>query len=470
MARGQARSSGVDAPPSPGGVPRGLVLVEPLGQKTWRALADGEIPVAARWLAAASPSPGHASDAATLTWPVWADDPTRDLFPRLGPTLVPVLGLARTDTARWLMSELDDGVPLRRLLALARLTPLQAAAVLDEARAGLVALHDHGRWHGRVHAANVHVGPGGLVRVSDWGPAWLTATALDGHRVADLAALSRLAGELVVSAGAPRHRPASRQAELYGDLARRAETSRLDPGQPLPVLLDADERTRAAAELATVVQALRRSRRPPAPAAQQPPVAAPRTPAVPLVSAGPPVLRRARRRRPSPLVVGLAVSAVLAAAVAAEVVLLGPDIRSSWHRLTDAPADTSRDPRTVVAGAAAPRLAPAASGAVTRVVARPLAACRPGAVCDLRVLVQVWPDDTTRIPVAWTVEVVDTCTGVRTSHPGGAARVPLGADRVDGLTRVLLPDAPDLAVVVVTHQPAEAASAPLLVPAGAGSC
>lgn len=491
MARGVARSQGLQVTSSPGADPHVLLLVEPLSGHTWRAVSNGGSPVAARWLATATAPASVQSgpDAATGTWPVWAGDPNRVSFAVLHPALVPVLGLARTEKAHWLLSELDAGVPLRRLLALARLTPLQAAAVIDGVLAPLAALHEQGRWHGRVHANNVHVSPTGQVRVSDWGPALLAPGPLDGHRQADLSAATRLAGELAAAARLPQHRAGSRQAQLQDQVERRANGSHLDGGNPTALLRDADERARAAAELATIVQALRRSRRahvpePDLPApnvpAQRPPsepmttrempTEPPESAPVPLVSAGPPVLRLPKRRRPSPRVLAIASLALLGAAVVTEVALLGPDIRTSWARLTDAPADEGRDPRTVVAGNDAPTLGPAAAGAVIRVAVRPMSTCVPGQVCDLRVSVQVWPDDSRRIPVAWSITVVDSCTGERTRHPGGAAKVPAGADRVDGLTHVVLPQSRALAIVAVTAEPARAASAPLLVPARAGPC
>lgn len=482
MARSVARSHGLQAASSPGAGPHALTLVEPMGAHTWRAVVDGGVPVAARWLAAATQQPpGHADpEAATVTWPVSADDPGRVSIPDLGPQLVPVLGLARTAGAHWLLSELDDGVPLRRLLALARPTPLQASALLDAVLAALAALHDHGLWHGRVHTNNVHVSPAGLVRVGDWGPSLLAPGPLDGHRQADLAATTRLAGELAAATRLTPRRAGSRQAQLKDAVQRCAAVGLTDAENPSAGLLsDGGERARATAELATIVQALRRSRRTPfipAPrepsdlAAREVPFEPPPAAPVPLASAGPPVLRLVPRRRGSSMVQAIAILAVLGAAVVAEVGLLGPDIRASWQRLTDAPADEGRDPRDVVGGADVPAPAPAAAGAVTRVAARPLRECSPGRVCDLRILVQVWPDDARRIPVAWTVAVVDTCTGARTTHPGGAAKVSIGADRVDGLTRVRLPEARALAVIAVTVEPAMAASAPVLVPARAGPC
>jgi hypothetical protein len=446
-----------------------LHLVEALSPRTWRAVVGdpgGERPVAARWLASVG----------SRATPVLTSPP-------VVPWLMPALGLARTERAHWLLSELDEGIDLRRLLALARLTPLQAAAVLDDSAAALAELHRRGRWHGRVHAGNVQVGLGGLIRVTDWGPAWLQPGTLDGHRAVDLAALTGLAGEL--AAQVTPQRGGSRQAQLYDDLRRRADRSLPRPdaeADPTAWLLDEHEHARARAELATVTQALRRSRRTTAPAPrvpaqrqpEDPPATRPPAPVVPLVSTGPPLLpkptapRRTLARR-----TGVILSLLLVAAVAAELVVLGPGIRADWRRLTTgptAPATPARGAAGPDGGAPLPRLGPPAAGAVTGVALRPLTTCVPGQVCDVRVLVRVWPNDTRRVPVAWRMVVVDRCTGVRVERPGGAVVVPVGADRVDGLSHVLLPRTGALALAAVTVEPATAASPSIAVPATGTSC
>lgn len=474
------------------------MLVEPLGAHTWKGLAYDGTPVTARWLSATTEQPGHdqaseVSEVAAETWPIWTDGASAPPAP--SPFLLPVLGLARTPHAIWLLSELDEGVPLRRLVAAARLTPLQAAMVLDDVHAALDALHREGHWHGRVHAGNVHIGSQGQVRLGDWAPAMLVRPAvLDGHRTSDLAALTRLAGELATAASRPQHPPGSRQAQLLEVVQRAAVRT------PPPTLVtDPDERARAAAELATVAQALQRvsqplpapphqKRRPeppqrraaargPVPAQRQtsdPRTSAERPPAspTPLVSTGPPVLHPIQPRRPPRLLVAAVTLVVLGAAVVAELVLLGPHISSNWKRLTAAPANQSKDPRQVLAGSGAgvPAPAPAAAGPVTGVAVRQLEACRPGQVCPVRVLVRVWPDNQKRMQVHWTLRVIDRCSGAETTYPGSIAGIPPGADRVDGLSWVPLPAGRSLAVVAVTEQPAKAASPPLLVPAQAGRC
>lgn len=87
----------------------------------------------------------------------------------------------------------------------------------------------------------------------------------------------------------------------------------------------------------------------------------------------------------------------------------------------------------------------------------------------MRTLIQVWPQQE-ELQIRWDIVVVDRCTGVRSKIPGRIAEVPPGGDRVDGVVQVALPESSALAVVAVTTMPAQAASAPLLVPADGGGC
>lgn len=500
----QGVARGSKAPVSPPAAPDpALRLVEPLGARTWQGLAYDGTPVAARWLAATTQSASSPAIEMSLPAP-WQSPGGGPATLRLPPptsVLLPVLGLARTADAVWLLSELDDGVPLRRLLAAARLTPLQAAVVLDDVHAALVALHAEQCWHGRLHAGNVHVGSAGQVRLGDWGPALLVRPAvLDGHRDVDLAGLGQLAAELADAAGRPARPPGTRQAELL-DALRRAGARR--PQELAALVPDPVERASATAELSTLVRALRRVSRPlePPPSAGQPldPPAStpPRDPPVPtqrrstdsptrtasrpasdppavapppLVSPPPAELHPPERRRPPRLLLAGVTLAVLAAAVFGEVALLGSDIRASWKRLTTTTADEGKDPRQIVAGAAVPTIAPPAAGPITRVTLRSLETCVPGRVCPVRVLVQVWPDNGRQQRVHWSLVVLDRCTGARTTTPAKVAAIPPGADRVDVLGHVLLPKSRSLAVVAVTDKPSRTASPPLMVPTRAGPC
>src|SRR5439155_20815914 len=128
----------------------GLALAERMGQRTWLGRTADGAPVAGRWLCRSGPAgPGGAD----LT------GRAAELSAVALPALVPVLGSLRRDGAIWLVSELDRGVSLRRLLQVAELPPAQATVVAAELLAAVDALHAAGHVHGRLHTGNVHVGP-----------------------------------------------------------------------------------------------------------------------------------------------------------------------------------------------------------------------------------------------------------------------------------------------------------------------
>ncbi|HSR24551.1 MAG TPA: protein kinase, partial [Candidatus Eisenbacteria bacterium] len=85
------------------------------------------------------------------------------------PNLVPVLAVGEREGGVWVVSELDAGRPLRRLLAIATLTPEQAARVTVGVLDGLRALHEADLWHGRLDERTVHVGAAGQIRLGAWG-------------------------------------------------------------------------------------------------------------------------------------------------------------------------------------------------------------------------------------------------------------------------------------------------------------
>jgi hypothetical protein len=157
---------------------------------------------------------------------------------------------------------------------------------------------------------------------------------------------------------------------------------------------------------------------------------------------------------------------VLGAAVAAEVILLGDDIRTDIDLLLDAgrggeePAEEAEPDGLPVVPPAPP-----AAGPVTGVDLRALAPCAAGAPCTVRVLVRLLPAAEPRT-VTWSYRIVDRCTGASSTLPGGEVAVPPQADRVAVIGVVPLPALPGLAVMAVTDAPAVAASPPV----STGSC
>jgi hypothetical protein len=94
--------------------------------------------------------------------------------------------------------------------------------------------------------------------------------------------------------------------------------------------------------------------------------------------------------------------------------------------------------------------------------------CAAGQRCLVRTEVGMEPAGATRT-VAWTLEIVDRCSGDTTSAPGVTVTAQPGWSQVWGNSELELPDGPALAVYAVTTSPADAASPALLVPAD-GSC
>ena len=129
-----------------------------------------------------------------------------------------------------------------------------------------------------------------------------------------------------------------------------------------------------------------------------------------------------------------------------------------------ATTDVGRAPSSVDVGA------PGSAGPITLVTAtRANGGCRPGQACAVRVDVHLDPAAAVGA-VTWRVNVYDRCSGeVRT---GSDVTLPVqpGSQQVYGIVRTDLPPSAALAVAAVTSAPATAASEPLLVPAENARC
>ncbi|HEV7187560.1 MAG TPA: hypothetical protein VGN28_06650 [Blastococcus sp.] len=157
---------------------------------------------------------------------------------------------------------------------------------------------------------------------------------------------------------------------------------------------------------------------------------------------------------------------VLGAVVVGEVVFLRDHITADVGLLLDAGRGGGK-PSVAPAPADRPLVAPApaAAGNVAAVDLRPLARCAPGAACTVRLLVRLVPTPGPQV-VTWSFVVVDRCTGTSVTAPGGTVTVPPPADRAIAVGVVALPPSHGVAVVAVTSGPAVAASPPVVV----GSC
>jgi hypothetical protein len=426
------------------------------------------------------------------------------------PCLLAPLGLAGLDDATWLLSSGGEGVSLRRLAAMATLSPSQVVVVGYSILAALAAVHDAGLHHGGVTSANVWILPTGGVRlgaatdISD--PARRGATA----RRLDLEMASHLLVNLL-----PRPR-ASTQVRRREQATPDALRSLLE-GSGLAAWGEAraalapfeaaagDSGTAPACAgavvgLGALVPLLRR---------RDPAGSYPLTPRASADAPGaePPAVelmgRRVGRDRTSaapwvtpPLTVEapprpwFTLAAVVAAVVALIVaVLLGTRIAhrggsttAPGHAAVSSPGtsgSTSAAPAGPPAatgpaagsGAASPPPGPSRAGDVIGVTVAPAsglscAAATSGA-CTL--VVHVYLRQHGSEPVAWHFAVVDRCSGATTVEPGSTVDGLPSYQYVYDTTVVNLPTAHPMTIYAVTSSPSVVASPPLLV-TGATAC
>lgn len=341
------------------------------------------------------------------------------------------------------------GVRLTRLLALAALSPAQAA----EVGAGLLAaLADvEGPDTGSVGPDRVRIGLDGRV-------------VLAPGRGDDPAAADRIAAVLATVADCARERagdPDPTTARLLHELDRATAELPL-AGAPvaarrLEQACAAFDREAVRAELGALALAL-------GPGTDGPTGTGPGGAVRERPPVGPPGERtRSAVHRVWAWVLSIA---VLVGVVALEVALLRDDIVADVDVLLDAG-------RSGVAPSAAPEPdglpilppAPAAAGAVAGVDLRQLKTCNPGEPCTVRVLVRLVPAPDPQT-VTWSYLLVNRCTGATDTAPGGTVTVPPEVGQATAVGTVALPPHPAVAVLVVTDQPAVAAGPPLLT----GSC
>jgi hypothetical protein len=405
----------------------------------------------------------------------------RDALSRLTqvrhPRLVPVLEVAERDQAVCVVSELDRGRSLRRVLAIATLTPAQAAIVAAGVLDGLHALHEAGLGHGRLHAGTVWVGHTGEVRLADWG----LGPPAGGHDATprgDHDAALRLFGSLRRSV----RRPGPRRPAEAGALLQALDACG-GPGEAADLLAGVRRRAgallgegtgeQAAHELALMVAALERDAEPP------PAVAPPIVPQAGVAPSPAAIWRPARRP-----VRGVAVVLVLlvVAAIAGAAAVAGRQALSRGHaaaaRPRPAPSGRTATPTATPAPSPSPSpsgarplpaLAPAVAGSITAVELQPLqGSCQPTQVCPVQVIVRLQPQPSAE-DVRWSFRVFDRCTGATSTLPGAGVTALAGWPYVYGTSWPRLPEGRAVALVAVTEAPAAAAS-PAVLAGDGGSC
>jgi len=434
---------------------------------TWLVRTEAGEPAAAKRL---RPGPGD-SEAEAL----------RRLCTFREPELVAVLGAELSDGRVWVLSELCEGVTLRRLLAVASLTAAQWAVVARSILAGLGALHRRGLVHGALHPGNVHVAADGRVRLADGGlavPAPSPAS-LDELRQRDLSAAWS-----VLRTTAASGRRSGWPAALAGLLAEASPDPRVRDA--VRALLEADDgvgdaevAARARAQLAALVEPLDRGRC--AASANRARLEKMTT------TADPGWVTPTPRQQPAVLAVTtgsmnhgatirrLAVAgAGCAVAVAATILGAGhlahreqPAVGRSAHRAPGPTTTTAASPSPKPLPAL-PLLAPSSAGDVAAVSILPVGSCTPGASCTVtvRVDLEAHPQEM----VGWVLEIIDRCTGRRTEIEVRPMAAPPSFVYVYSPTTVLMPASSASAIIALTTAPAHAASVPLLVPAAAAIC
>lgn len=135
-----------------------------------------------------------------------------------------------------------------------------------------------------------------------------------------------------------------------------------------------------------------------------------------------------------------------------------PPEKSTTGKPDVVPATASNEPKKVTLPA--PKQADPITGVT---VERAEGACTPGKVCPVRVDVRLVPSAQQRT-VAWSLRVIDRCTGKVAKRDGVSMTSLVGWHQVYGISRPKLPKGKALAIVAVTESPAKAASPPLQVP------
>lgn len=333
------------------------------------------------------------------------------------PSLVPALGVQRLDGALWLVSELDDGVWLDRLLGVSRPRPAQAIVISLDMIHGLQSVHTAGYAHGSVTAAQFRVGVDGKVRLDGWLAGALASSGpLDEQRRADLAAVAVLLADLADQARGYLPVTNGNTPAVVAALDAAVEQATMPDARAdlvaaaLEDACGADQEAAARTELAALVTALTTRDRPPAGRGPAEP-AEPREPAEPVTGpTGPPVGGRRDEHRSDPrfdlsaaphtrlrtiwrrLWTALAALVVIVAIVALEFAIFRERLTEDLHLLTGASArQQAADHPTRPPLAPIPAPAPATAGAVDRVDLRALDSCTPGTVCAVRVLVRLQP-------------------------------------------------------------------------------
>ncbi|MGW0022589.1 hypothetical protein ACWDUD_30095 [Rhodococcus sp. NPDC003382] len=376
-------------------------------------------------------------------------------------------------------------VTLGRLLAVATLTPAQAALLITDVVDQLELAHGPERHPTSLRRGAVKVSESGQLTLECAGTPRSWGEIRDA--VADL--LRRIAANSRSAELADRLDEAIAESPDEDDLVRRVRNTaatEFDPGEV------EQKRRQIAALVSTVIG----RDLPEVPVVKQPDTSV----RPPLLATGaslasngwrPPtgrVWHRKKRRRPRRRAIFVLIALLLLIGMVWAAPKAWSELNRGWHTLLD-PVDSSMPneispvsppppapeapPPPAEPGTEAGPVdiaLPVAAGPITKVAANfANGACEPGRPCTMRVDVDVDPAANVGA-VTWNLTVYDRCTGV--AVPGGDITVPVpaGAREAYGIGNVALPPGSALAVAAVTTAPAAAASEPVYVPAENATC
>ncbi|WP_072687564.1 hypothetical protein [Rhodococcus marinonascens] len=372
-------------------------------------------------------------------------------------------------------------VALPTLLAVARLTPAQAAQLVTDL-AGQLELAGGGG--GRPIALRDDA-----VMVSDGGQITIDGPASAASRIEMNDAITGLLRAIATNCRGPE----------FGDLVIESvsETTDLEDlvrrvRRAVAPEFDPDDETRRRRQIGELVKAT--MERPlPDDRAMEDRANVPAGSLAPSAGWYPPVRNawHSRRRRPS---WRQGVFTLLAIVVVVGAVATGPrvwtELNNGWNTVVNpvtlSDEDTLRpvspppavpaDPSVAAtdAGGVEPAAvqtgAPASAGQITGVTASFAdGSCSAGQTCAVRVDVRLDPAATVDT-VTWKLNVYDRCTGEVQSGGDVTMRAEPGRDEVYGLSKTFVPPGYALAVAAVTSSPAVTASEPLYVPAEEATC
>jgi hypothetical protein len=394
------------------------------------------------------------------------------------PGLVPVRRILKRGSTVWMLSEMDDGVPLLRLLDRAKPSLAEAAALAALVLEAVAAMHAAGHRHGGLDGRSVRVGLDGTVRLAGWGPNALFPKGLDDDvRRADVRAAAGLVAGIATAAGRPARPLTEREDRMAarlaaaGDPRSLARRGLLKAAHGLDGAIGPSEARHAAHQrLVSLARAVAAVDAPP------PPGPAPTGDGVLSTGVALPGATLARRPIPPParrppiwprVGKGVAIGVVVALVLGVELRFFGDKVSRNVQvllsgNLRGAPAGPRRP-------GPMPVLGPAAAGPVIHLELRPLEGCRAGGTCNAVVQVTVTPQ-TRPLDLPFSLEVFDRCRPGRESRPGGTLSILPGRDRAVQTVTLTLPEGRAVAVIPLTSSPVIVAGTPLRTPGDDGPC